>query len=112
MACRFAPGCVETKTAAHRVVNAPRDGFEVAAQRASDQALTREVRGAIDDDPGLASAARAVAVTSDHGIVRLVGWVRTDKEKSSIAFKAAQMARMGGVDDGVTVGTCVAGALH
>ena len=112
MACGFAPGCVATKTTAHRVGSAPRGGSEVAAQRAADQALTRKVRRTIDDDPSLTSAARAVAVTSDQGVVRLVGWVRTDKERSSIAFKAGQMARAGGVDDGVTVGTCVARAAQ
>lgn len=113
MACGFAPDCVERKsTTAHRVGNTPRGGPEFAAQRAADQALTRKVRRAIRDDPSLASAARSVAVTSDHGVVRLVGWVRTDKERSSIAFKAGQTARAGGVDDGVTVGTCVAGAAQ
>jgi osmotically-inducible protein OsmY len=110
VACSLTPGCVEPvsrTTVAQRVRNAPRGGAEVAAERATDQGLARQVRRAIHADRGLVSAARAVAVTTDQGVVRLVGWVRTDKERSSIAFKAGQMARAGGVDDRVTVGNCV-----
>jgi uncharacterized membrane protein len=73
-------------------------------QRAADRLLARRVRGAIRADVSLALAAPIVKVTSKRGIVRLVGRVRTDKERSSIAFKAGQMARSAGIDDRVTVG--------
>jgi hypothetical protein len=66
--------------------------------------VARRVRGAIRADASLALAAPAVRVTSNRGIVRLVGRVRTDKERSSIAFKAGQIARAGDIDDRVTVG--------
>jgi hypothetical protein len=115
VACSVTPSCVEpasSETTAHRVGNAPRGGAELAAERTTDQGLARQVRRAIHADPGLVSAARAVAVTTDQGVVRLVGWVRTDKERSSIAFKAGQMARAGGVDDRVTVGNCVREAVR
>jgi osmotically-inducible protein OsmY len=46
-----------------------------------------------------------VKVTSYRGVVRLVGWVRTDKERSSIAFKAEQTAEVERIDDRVTIGT-------
>ena len=113
-ACGATPACVgpSHETTAHRVRNAPDGGAEVAAQQTADQVLVRQIRRAIRDDPGLVSGTRSVAVTSDHGVVRLAGWVRTDKDKSSIAFKAAQMAGLGRVDDHVTVGNCVAEAAR
>ena len=115
VACGATPACVAPlshETTAHRVRIAPGGDAEVAGQQTADQVLVRQIRRAIRDDPGLGSAARAVAVTSDHGVVRLVGWVRTDKDKSSIAFKAGQMARVGRVDNDVTVGNCVAEAAR
>ena len=74
------------------------------AQRAADRMLARRVRDAIRADASLALAAPVVKVRSNRGIVRLVGRVRTAKERSSIAFKAGQSARDGGVDDRVTIG--------
>ena len=115
VACSVTPGCVEPLypgTTAHRVGNAPGRGGQAATQWAADQVLARQVRRAIRDDARLVSASRAVAVTSDHGIVRLVGWVRTDKERSSIVFKAGQMAGAGGVDDRVSVGNCAGEAAR
>jgi len=73
-------------------------------QRAADRVIERRVRGAIRADPFLALAAPHVKVTSRHGVVRLVGQVRTAKERSSIAFKAGQNAPVEHVDDRVTIG--------
>jgi len=67
----------------------------------------RRVRSAIRADPFLAAAAPAVRVTSKRGVVRLVGWVRTDKERSSIAFKAGQVAGVEAIDDRVSIGNGV-----
>jgi osmotically-inducible protein OsmY len=72
-------------------------------QRAADRVIERRVRGAIRADPFLALAAPHVKVTSRHGVVRLVGQVRTAKERSSIAFKAGQNAPVEHVDDRVTI---------
>jgi osmotically-inducible protein OsmY len=104
------PGCVEavpSKTPAHRatVGSAPRG----AVQRAADRVIARRVRGAIRGDPFLALAGSVVKVTSIRGVVRLVGRVRTDKERSSMAFKVGQTAGVGGIDDRVTVGNGVEG---
>ena len=78
-------------------------------QRAADRVTERLARGAIRADPFLALAARRVKVTSRRGVVRLVGRVRTAKERSSLAFKAGQHARAGCVDDRVTIGDGVEG---
>jgi osmotically-inducible protein OsmY len=45
-----------------------------------------------------------VKVKSRRGVVRIVGRVRTAKERSSIAFKAEQTAGVGHVDDRITIG--------
>jgi BON domain len=107
MSGAFTPACVgavPSETTAHRARGALGSGPRGTAQRAADRMLARRVRGAIRADAFLALAAPVVKVTSNRGVVRLVGRVRTDKERSSIAFKAAQIARVGGVDDRVTVG--------
>jgi len=49
-------------------------------------------------------------VTINHGIVGLVGRVRTDKERSSMAFKVGQTAGVGAIDNRVTVGNGVEGS--
>jgi len=72
--------------------------------RAADRVIERQVRRAIRADPSLALVAPRVKVTSRHGVVRLVGRVRTAKERSSIAFKAGQNAWGGRVDNRVTIG--------
>jgi osmotically-inducible protein OsmY len=81
-------------------------------QRAADRVIERRVRGAIRADPFLALAAPRVKVTSRRGVVRLVGRVRTAKERSSLAFKAGQNAPVGSVDDRVTIGDAVEGAMR
>jgi osmotically-inducible protein OsmY len=73
-------------------------------QRAVDRVIERQIRGAIRADPFLLLAAPAVKVGSRHGVVRLVGRVRTPKERSSIAFKAGQYAPPGRIDDRLSVG--------
>ena len=94
-------GAVVSRTTVPRTLaSEPRDG----GQRAADRVIERRVRGAIRADPFLALAAPRVKVTSRRGVVRLVGRVRTAKERSSIAFKAGQNARAGRVDDRVTIG--------
>lgn len=88
-----------------------RDGAPRGAhQRIADRVIARRVRGAIRADPFLALASPAVKVTSTRGVVRLSGQVRTAKERSSIAFKARQIAGAGSVDDRVTVAPHVDGA--
>jgi len=100
---------VASKTTAPRALaREPRGG----AQRAADRVIERRVRGAIRADPFLAVAAPRVKVTSRRGVVRIVGRVRTAKERSSIAFKAGQNARVGRVDDRVTIGDGVARAMR
>jgi len=84
-------------------------GPRAEGQRASDRAIERQVRRAIRADPSLALAAPRVKVTSRRGVVRLVGQVRTAKERSSIVFKAGQNAGGGRVDDRVTIGRGVEG---
>lgn len=77
-----------------------------------DRMIAKRVRGAIRNDPFLALATPAVKVTSRGGVVRLSGKVGTDKERSSIAFKARQIAGAGSVDDRVTVGNHVTGTAR
>jgi osmotically-inducible protein OsmY len=108
----LAPRRVETasKTTAPRAPGALGGEPWGGGQRASDRVIERRVRGAIRADPFLALAAPRVKVTSRRGVVRLVGRVRTAKERSSIAFKAGQNARAGRVDDRVTIGDGVEAA--
>ena len=111
----FTPGRVEavpSKTTAHHVRRALGSGPRGAAQRATDRVIARRVRGAIHADPFLTLAAPVVKVTSKRGVVRLVGRVRGDKEKSSISFKARQTVGVAGIDDRVTVGGTVSSGMH
>ena len=106
-------GCFEavrSKPPAHRVPLGT--GPRGTAQRAADRVIARRVRGAIRADPFLAVAASVVKVTSSRGVVRLVGRVRTDKERSSMAFKVGQIAGIGRIDDRVTVGEGVEGTVQ
>jgi osmotically-inducible protein OsmY len=73
-------------------------------QRDADRAVERRLRGAIRADPFLSLAAPRVKVKIRRGVIRLVGRVGTAKERSSIAFKAGQVGRLGDIDDRVTVG--------
>jgi osmotically-inducible protein OsmY len=101
----FSPGraaAVPYKAPAHRARGAL--GPRGAAQRAADRVLVRRVRGAIRADPFLTLTAPVVKVSSRRGVVRLVGTVRGDKERSSIAFKVRQIAGLGGIDNRVTIG--------
>jgi len=103
----FTPGRVAEvpfKTTAHRARGALGNGPRSAVQRAADRVIARRVRGAIRADPFLTLAAPAVKVTSERGVVRLVGRVRGDKERSSVGFKAWQTVGVAGIDDRVTVG--------
>jgi osmotically-inducible protein OsmY len=108
----FAPSGVEAVALRTTVPRAPRvlGGEPSGGQRAVDRVIERRVRGAIRADPFL--AASRVKVTSRRGIVRLVGRVRTAKERSSIAFKAGQSVRGGYVDDRVTIGYGVEAATR
>ena len=109
----FSPGRVEAvppETTAHRARGAPGSTPRGASQRIADRVIARRVRGAIRADPFLALATQVVKVTSNRGVVRLVGRVRTDKERSSIAFKAGQTAGVARIDDRVTIGIGVEGA--
>jgi osmotically-inducible protein OsmY len=74
------------------------------APRAADRMIERQVRRAIRADPSLVLAVPRVKVTSRHGVVRLMGQVRTGKDRSSIAFKAGQSAWGGRVDNRLTIG--------
>jgi osmotically-inducible protein OsmY len=98
---------VPSQTTAHRARGALGGGPRDAAQQAVDRAIARRVRSAIRADPFLALAALVVQVTSNRGVVRLAGRVPTRKERSSIAFKAGQIAGTKGIDDRVTVGNGV-----
>ena len=89
---------------AHRARGVLGSGPRGAAQRAADRVIARRVRGAIRADPFLTLTAPVVKVTSKRGVVRLVGRVRDDKERSSIAFKVRQIPGVGGIDDRVTIG--------
>jgi osmotically-inducible protein OsmY len=103
----FTPGRVEavpSKATAHRARSTLGSGPRGAAQRAADRVLARRVRGAIRADPFLTLTAPVVKVTSKSGVVRLVGRVRGDKERSSIAFKVRQIMGVGGIDNRVTIG--------
>jgi osmotically-inducible protein OsmY len=75
--------------------------------RIADRMIARRVRGTIRADSFLALATPAVKVTSNRGVVRLVGQVRTDKERSSIVFKTGQTAGVEGIDDRITIGNGV-----
>ena len=109
----FSPGppvqAVPPETTAHRARGAPGSAPRGASQRIADRVIARRVRGAIRADPFLALATPFVRVTSNRGVVRLVGRVRTDKERSSIAFKARQTAGVAGIDDRVTIANGVEG---
>jgi osmotically-inducible protein OsmY len=95
---------VPPETTAHRAPGALGNEPRGAAQRAADRVIARRVRAAIRADPFLTLATSVVKVTSKRGIVRLVGRVRGDKERSSIAFKAEQIVGVVAIDDRVTVG--------
>ena len=95
---------VLSKATAHRARSTLGNGPRGAAQRAADRVLVRRVRRAIRADPFLTLAAPGVKVTSKRGVVRLVGRVRADKERSSIAFKVGQIAGIEGIDDRITIG--------
>ena len=103
----FCPARVEAlplETTAHSPRGAPDSMSRGASQRVADRVIARRVRRAIRADPFLALAAPSVTVTSYRGVVRLVGQVGTDKERSSIAFKAEQIAGIERIDDRVTIG--------
>ena len=107
------PGRVEAgspETTAHRARGAPGSAPRGASQRIADRVIARRVRGAIRADPFLALATPVVKVTSNRRVVRLVGQVRTDKERSSIAFKATQTVGVERIDDRITIGNGVEGA--
>jgi osmotically-inducible protein OsmY len=109
----FGPARVEAvppETTAHRARGVPNTTPRGASQRIADRVIARRVRGAIRADPFLARATQAVKVTSNRRVVRLVGQVRTDKERSSMAFKAGQTAGVERIDDRVTIGNGVGGA--
>ena len=95
---------------AHGARNLPGSTLRGASHRMADRVIAERVLGAIRADPFLALATQAVKVTSNRGVVRLVGQVRTDKERSSIAFKAEQIAGLGRINDRVTIGNRVEGA--
>ena len=101
------PGRVEavpSTATAHRGRSTLGSGPLGAAQRAADRVLARRVREAIRADPFLSLTAPVVKVTSKRGVVRLVGRVRGDKERSSVVFKVRQIAGVGGIDNRVTIG--------
>jgi hypothetical protein len=103
----FTPARVEAvppKATAHRARGALGNEPRGAAQRATDRVIARRVRAAIRGDPFLTLATSVVKVTSKRGIVRLVGRVRGDKERSSIAFKVEQIVGVEAIDDRVTIG--------
>ena len=103
----FTPARVEAapaKKTAHHARNALGNEPRGAAQRAADRDIVRRVRAAIRRDPFLTRATSVVKVTSNRGIVRLVGRVNRDKERSSIAFKAEQVVGVEAIDDRVTIG--------
>jgi len=106
----FRPGRVVTRsfeTRSHRARDASRGSPRGASQRIADREIARRVRGAIRADPFLALTTPLVNVTTNRGVVRLVGRVRTDKERSSIAFKAGQTPGVERIDDRVTIGNGV-----
>jgi osmotically-inducible protein OsmY len=106
----FSPACVEAlprETTAHRARGASGSRPRGASQRIADRVIARRVRGTIRADSFLALATPAVKVTSNRGVVRLVGQVRTDKERSSIVFKVGQTAGVEGIDDRITIGNGV-----
>jgi osmotically-inducible protein OsmY len=108
----FIPAHVEPApavTTAQRARRTLAGGLRTADQRTADRVLARRVRRAIRSDPFLAQAAPAVKVTSRRGVVRLLGRVRTEKERSSIAFKAGQIA---GIDNRVGIGDGVEEAVQ
>ena len=109
----FCPSRVEAvplETTAHRLRGAPGSTPRGASQRVADRLIARRVRRAIRADPFLDLATPSVKVTSYRGVVRLLGQVRTDKERSSIAFKAEQIAGPERIDDRVTIGNRGEGA--
>jgi osmotically-inducible protein OsmY len=108
---RFLVAVAVTHTTAPRAPGTRTSEPPGGAQRATDRVTERRVRGAIRADPFLAVAAPSVKVKSRRGIIRLVGRVRTAKERSSIAFKAGQSAGGGRVDDRVTIDDGLAGAM-
>jgi osmotically-inducible protein OsmY len=109
----FSPGRVEAvplETTAHRARGASGSAPRGASQRIADRVIARRVRGAIRADSFLALATPLVKVTSNRGVVRLIGQVRTDKERWSMTFKVGQIPGVEGIDDRVTIGNGVEGA--
>ena len=65
-------------------------------ENTADRELARQVRHALVEDKSLSTYARNVKVISQDGIVTLRGPVRTEREKTAIENKAAEIA--GGPD--------------
>ena len=69
----------------------------------ADVKVTREIRQAINNDDSLSLTAKNVKVITSNGMVTLRGEVPSEREKQAIAGKAAKVAGLGNVDDGLTV---------
>src|SRR5271166_490812 len=63
----------------------------------ADRTTSQEIRKAILADKSLSSYARNVKVITANGMVTLKGPVRSDKEKTAIEAKAAEVAGAGNV---------------
>jgi osmotically-inducible protein OsmY len=106
------PGRIEAvprETTAHRAHGAADSAPRGASQRTADRVIARRLRRAIRADSFLALATPAVKVTCHRRVLRLVGQVRTGKERSSIAFKAGQIAGVERIDDRLTIANAVEG---
>jgi osmotically-inducible protein OsmY len=53
-----------------------------------------------------------VTVTAKRGVMRLVGRVPSEKERSSIGFKAGQVVGVKRIEDRVTVGALSVAAIR
>jgi len=69
----------------------------------SDLEITKEIRHALTQDKSLSTYAHNVKVISQNGKVTLKGPVRSDKEKTAVIAKAAQVAGEANINDEMTV---------
>jgi osmotically-inducible protein OsmY len=69
----------------------------------ADIKLTKDLRKAINDMPGLSTMAKRVTISTSAGKVLIKGNVKSEAERTKIIDAAKKLAGEGNVDDQITV---------
>jgi hyperosmotically inducible protein len=72
-------------------------------ENAADRDLAKKIRQAVVGDKSLSTYAHNVKIVAQNGQVTLKGPVRSEKEKTTIAAKATEIAGAGKVTNEITV---------